>query len=137
MQGTIEFEVGVGGVSRGGAKGLRGLLGKGPGAARGAANWKSVKAFQHTFNKHGQGAKVTRSLTDTARSTGKAQGQWLDNQAAADLLQSHRGAIDGPTSIRIPDGLGQVVRPDGSIVGATHATLVPGPNGFITAYPIP
>jgi hypothetical protein len=51
-----------------------------------------VKSFQHTFLKHGEGAKVTRSLTDSARSTGKPQGQWLDNQAAADLLQSHRTA---------------------------------------------
>lgn len=105
-------------------------------SAKGAANWKSVKAFQHAFGKHGQGAKVTRSLMDTARSTGKAQGQWLDNQAAADLLQSLRGGIDGPTSVPIPTGLGQVVKADGAIVEATHATLVPGPNGFITAYPI-
>jgi hypothetical protein len=101
------------------------------------ANWKSVKTFQHTFKKHGQGAKNTRSLTDTARSTGKPQGQWLDNQAAADLLMSHRGAITGPTTISIPSGLGQVIRPDGTIVAATQAILVPGPNGFVTAYPIP
>lgn len=107
-------------------------------AAQGAtANWKSVKTFQHTFKKHGQGAKITRSLTDTARSTGKPQGQWLDNQAAADLLMSHRGAINGPTTISIPSGLGQVIRPDGTIIPATKAILVPGPNGFVTAYPIP
>jgi RHS repeat-associated protein len=107
------------------------------GAARAAAVWRSVKIFQHTFKKHGQGAKVTGSLADTARSTGKPQGQWLDNQAAADLLQSHRAELVGPASIRIPDGLGQVIMPDGSIVNATRATLIPGPNGFKTAYPVP
>jgi len=101
------------------------------------ANWKSVRTFQHTFTKHGEGAKVTRSLTDTARSTGKPQGQWLDNDAAAQLLQSHRGALDGPASIRIPTGRGQVIMPDGTTVGATRATLVPGPNGYVTGYPIP
>jgi RHS repeat-associated protein len=107
-------------------------------AARGAANWKSVKSFQHTFLKHGEGAKVTRSLTDTARSTGRPQGQWLDNQAAADLLQSHRAAgLEGPVSVPIPSGLGQVIMPNGSVVNASRATLVPGPNGFVTAYPIP
>ncbi|WP_426750757.1 FG-GAP-like repeat-containing protein [Myxococcus sp. Y35] len=113
---------------RGGALGM---------AAKASVNWKSVKTFQHTFKKHGEGAKITRSLTDTARGTGKPQGQWLDNEAAAELLHSHRAGLDGPASIRIPEGLGQVIMPDGSVVGATRATLVPGPNGLVTAYPIP
>lgn len=107
-------------------------------AARGAANPKSVKTFQHTFLKHGEGAKVTRSLTDTARSTGKPQGQWLNNQAAADLMAGQKAAgLDGPVSVPIPEGLGQVIMPNGAVVPATRATLVPGPNGFVTGYPIP
>jgi hypothetical protein len=124
------------------AAGIRGLMTTGSGnsdrpVTTPTANWKSVKTFQHTFLKHGHGAKITRSLADTARSTGKPQGQWLNNQAAADLLQSHRAGLNGPTPVNIPQGLGQVIMPDGSIVAATKAMLVPGPNGYITAFPIP
>jgi len=52
-------------------------------------------------------------------------------------MQGHRAAgLDGPVSVSIPKGLGQVIKPDGSVVEATRATLVPGPNGFVTGYPI-
>jgi RHS repeat-associated protein len=102
-------------------------------------NWnpKSVKTFGHTFNEHGAGAKNTRSLTDRARSTGQQQGQWLDNDWATEFLKGAHVEGAGPRSIRIPDGLGQVIMPDGSIVPARAATLVPGPGGlYRTAYPI-
>lgn len=102
-------------------------------------NWsaKSTKTFGHTFNTHGAGTKNTRALTDRARSTGQSQGQWLDNDAAAEFLKNAHVSDAGPRSVLLPEGLGQVIMPDGSIVSARAATLVPGPNGaYRTAYPI-
>ncbi len=103
-------------------------------------NWsyKSVKSFGHTFSKHGAGKKNTRSLTDEARTKQEPQGQWLDNEAAADFLKGMHIPGAGFRSVRLPDGLGQVVMPDGSIRPARHATLVPGKNGaYKSAYPTP
>jgi RHS repeat-associated protein len=98
--------------------------------------WKSVKAFGHTFSKHGQGAKITRRLIGRAAKTGDNQGQWLDNEAAAAFLQTI-GPVSGPTSVRLPAGLGHVITPDGNIVPAAHALIIPFPNGGIrTAFPI-
>ncbi|MFF3389895.1 hypothetical protein ACFYW1_02905 [Streptomyces sp. NPDC002669] len=102
-------------------------------------NWssRSVKTFGHTFKTHGAGAKNTKALTDRARSTGNQQGQWLDNEAAAQFLRSVHVPGSGPRTVRIPDGLGQVIMPDGTISPARAATLVPGPGGFYrTAYPV-
>ncbi|WP_328319724.1 Hint domain-containing protein [Streptomyces sp. NBC_00388] len=102
-------------------------------------NWavSSVKTWGHTFKTHGAGAKNTKSLTDRARSTGKQQGQWLDNGAAADFLKGIHVQGFGPRAVRIPDGLGQVIMPDGSIAQAGAATIVPSSNGlYKTAYPI-
>lgn len=63
------------------------------------------------------------------------QGQWQNNQNAADFLKDLR--LDGPTSVRIPRGLGRVIRPDGTIVDAEWALVVPSPSGGLrTAYPI-
>ncbi|MFE7618030.1 hypothetical protein [Streptomyces sp. NPDC057496] len=102
-------------------------------------NWssRSVKTFGHTFKTHGAGAKNTKALTDRARSTGNQQGQWLDNEAAAQFLRSVHVPGSGPRTVRIPDGLGQVIMPDGTVSPARAATLVPGPGGFYrTAYPV-
>ena len=97
--------------------------------------WKSVKQFGHTFSEHGAGAKNTLRLTDRARA-GTAQGQWLNNQKAADYLSEL--TVDGPATFRIPDGLGQVIMSDGRITPATWANVIPNKNGGLrTAYPIP
>ncbi|MFE4537417.1 polymorphic toxin-type HINT domain-containing protein [Streptomyces scopuliridis] len=102
-------------------------------------NWaaNSVKTWGHTFKTHGAGAKNTKALTDRARSTGNQQGQWLDNDGAAGFLKGLHVEGAGPRSVRIPDGLGQVIMPDGSIVQARAATIVPSPNGlYKTGFPI-
>jgi RHS repeat-associated protein len=107
--------------------------------SNGCVNWasKSVKTWGHTFKTHGAGAKKTQALTDRARSTGNEQGQWLDDDAAAEFLKGLHVEGAGPRSVRIPDGLGQVIMPDGSIVQARAATIVPSPNGlYKTGYPI-
>jgi RHS repeat-associated protein len=104
-------------------------------------NWNpnSVKTFGHTFNEHGAGANNLQSLLDRARGTGMPQGQWLDNQAAADFLRTALGdnAEDfGPFGVKLPEGLGQVIMPDGRIVPAPYAYVIPSRGGIIrTAYP--
>ena len=105
------------------------------GSSKIATNWKSVKKFGHTFNTHGSGAKNTKSLMDRARSTGNNQGQWLDNQKAAEFLEA-LGNIKEPTTVSIPEGIGQVITPTGEIVTATKAIVVPSATGIKTAYPI-
>jgi hypothetical protein len=127
------------------AAGLRGLtqsmMSKGPGTLGTQelkwGNPKSTPTYGHTFSEHGAGAKRTAGLLGEARGTQKPQGQWLNNQRAADFLAQQRPTINQPTTVSIPSGLGQVIRPDGSIVPATRAMLVPSPNGgFRTAFPV-
>ena len=100
-------------------------------------SWKSRPTFGHTFDTHGQGSKNTRSLRGRAASTGESQGQWLNNETAANFLRELRSSIQNPTTVEIPSGFGQVILPDGSIVPATHALVVPkSTGGYITSYPI-
>jgi len=75
-------------------------------------------------------------LTDRARSTGDNQGQWLDNQKAADFLNS-KGEITEVTTLDLPAGMGQVITPTGEIIDATKVIVVPSASGIKTAYPIP
>jgi hypothetical protein len=100
-------------------------------------NWssKSVPTWGHTFLTHGEGEAA--SLVGRAAGTGQAQGMWLDNEVAAQFLSADRPYIQGAVSMRIPTGLGQIIRADGTIVPATRATLIPNVNGgFRTAFPI-
>lgn len=81
------------------------------------------------------GAKNTRRLTGRAGGTGQAQGQWLDNERAAQFLVELPDIGEAAT-VRIPQGLGRVILPDGSFVDARWATVVTSPLGFRTAFPI-
>ncbi|MGE5786697.1 MAG: RHS repeat-associated core domain-containing protein [Myxococcales bacterium] len=118
-----------------GSAGLGSVIGKI--AAQGAtASWRSVKAWGHTFGQHGAGAKITNALRGRAAGTGTPQGQWLNNEAAAEFLSGQARGIQGAASARIPAGLGQVIMPDGTIIAATHATIIPNPAGGLrTAFP--
>jgi len=80
---------------------------------------------------------VTRGLVGRAGGTGQAQGQWLKNEAAANFLSSERPYIQGPTAVQLPAGVpAQMILPNGTVVPAGHALLVPAPGGgFITAFP--
>lgn len=71
----------------------------------------------------------------TCTCTGNNQGQWLDNQEAAEYLKS-LGDITKPTTVSIPKGLGQVITSTVEIVPATKAIVVPSATGIKTAYPI-
>nr|WP_279577608.1 DUF6531 domain-containing protein [Streptomyces cyanogenus] len=102
-------------------------------------NWntRSRPTFGHTFSEHGAGAKNTKSLTDRARSTGNQQGQWLDNDKALEFLKTHHDPNGGVREVELPPGMGQVIMPDGTIVEANYARLVPKPDGsYKTAFPI-
>jgi RHS repeat-associated protein len=117
-----------------------GIATKGGGKGSKPINWspKSTKTFGHTFNTHGAGRKNTTKLTGRAASTGKSQGQWLNNDAVAEILKDYAEKISGPTTIPIPDGIGQIIKPDGSLIPAKWATIIPKPEGgYRTAYPCP
>ena len=96
-------------------------------------NWKSVPSFGHTFSTHGAGPKAFGGLSGRAAGTGQPQGQWLNNEAAANFLSSFD--LAGPASVRIPTGLGQIINPDGSVTPANWATVIPRGTGIRTSYP--
>jgi len=54
------------------------------------------------------------------------------------LLKDLKPNISQPTIVEIPQGLGQVIFPDGTIVPANHALVVPNAQsgGYTTAYPV-
>lgn len=93
--------------------------------------------FGHTFEKHGQNA--TEFLTRRAQSTGRPNGQFLDNQAAARFIHENLDkASNGPVSVPIPKGFpARVINPDGSFSPARSIRLVPGAKRVKTAYPEP
>ncbi|AJQ96673.1 choice-of-anchor A family protein [Gynuella sunshinyii] len=113
-----------------------GVLAHNAGICTKVVNWKSVKSFGHTFNTHGAGVKNTQKLIDRARSTGNAQGQWLDNQRAAEFLAVMSHSVDVPTTVRITPGLGQVITKEGEVLDTVWAIIVPSKNGIKTAYPV-
>ena len=99
-------------------------------------NYKSVKQFGHTFKTHGAGAKNTAKLQDRAAGTGNNQGQFLNNEKAAEYLAEFKD-ISEPKVVSLPSGLGQVIKPDGSISQASNVQIVPkAEGGFKTAYPV-
>ncbi|MCG8425714.1 MAG: Hint domain-containing protein, partial [Proteobacteria bacterium] len=127
VEGTHTYYVGTGGLWAHNGCGTGGAM---------SWSWKSTKTFGHTFKTHGAGAKNFRRLLDRARTQGQSsmQGQWLNNEKAAAFLKGVR--VDGPASVRLPGGLGQVIRADGSVAAAQWARIVPSSSGgFISAFP--
>ncbi len=105
----------------------------GAGARKGPPNWRSVKCFGHTFLRHGQ--NQTDNLIGRAAGRNADQGKWTNNEQAAEILNGLQ--LTEPTIITIPPGLGQVIRPDGTIVPTEHAMVIPKAGGAIrSAYPI-
>ena len=99
-------------------------------------NSKSGTQFGHAFLHHGK-AKAN-SLKDTARALKKPQSYWTNDTIAANLIGPYRSTKTVVT-IPIPDGLGKVILPDGTVKDATHAIIVPTnmPGKCLkTAYPI-
>lgn len=94
------------------------------------------KTFGHTFTTHGD--SMTNFLVNRARGSGMAQGQFLDNQKAAQfILDNISKTANGAVNVPIPKGFpARVIMPDGTFKAATHIRLVPGGNGVKTAYPL-
>ena len=94
------------------------------------------KTFGHTFSTHGD--SMTNFLVNRARGSGMAQGQFLDNQKAAQfILDNISKTTNGAVNVPIPKGFpARVIMPDGTFKAATHIRLVPGGNGVKTAYPL-
>ncbi len=97
----------------------------------------SKARFGHTFSKHGQNA--TDYLTNRARGSGMPQGQFLDDQAAARLIQRNlKGLTNGPVSVPVPRGFkARIINPNGSYSTPRSIRLVPGGKGVKTSYPEP
>jgi hypothetical protein len=109
-----------------------------PPEPRNRTNPASVPNFGHTFSRHGAGAQNQANLRGRAAGTGTPQGQWRDDQAAADFLSVVGPYVTEPSFVPIPSGLGQVILPNGEIVPATQAMIVPFSGGGIrTAIPYP
>lgn len=92
-------------------------------------------AFGHTFDTHGQ--SQTEFLTMRAAGSGMPTGQFLDDQAAARLIQENLGNLsNGAISVPIPPGFpARVIMPDGTHVPAVSIRIVPSGSGVKTAYP--
>jgi len=93
--------------------------------------------FGHTFTTHGQDA--TDFLINRAAGSGKPVGQFLDDQAAARLIQDNLSNLkNGAISVTVPNYVPvRIIMPDGSFAPASTIRLVPGGNGVKTAYPEP
>jgi hypothetical protein len=96
----------------------------------------SKKTFGHAFTTHGDDA--TNFLLNRARGSSMAQGQFLDNQKAAQfILDNLSKTTNGAVNIPIPNGFpARVIMPDGTFKVATHIRLIPGGGGVKTAYPL-
>ncbi|WP_419614671.1 hypothetical protein, partial [Thiolapillus sp.] len=93
--------------------------------------------FGHTFTRHGEDA--TEFLINRARGSGQAQGQFLDNQAAARFIQDNLDKIgNGAVSLPLPKNFpARIINPGGTFSKPSSIRLVPGGKGVKTAYPEP
>lgn len=93
------------------------------------------KRLGHTFTKHG--IENTNQLQLQAENSGLAQGQWIDKLAAEQIIFDNLGSLkNGAINVPIPEGVGRVINPNGTISPATHARLIPSGSGVKTAYPL-
>jgi hypothetical protein len=81
---------------------------------------------------------MTNFLTNRAKGSGMPQGQFLDNQKAAQFIGDNIDkAAQGAVNVPVPEGFPvRMIMPDGTFKPATHIRLVPSGAGVKTAYPI-
>ncbi|MHA7831414.1 MAG: fibronectin type III domain-containing protein [Flagellimonas sp.] len=94
------------------------------------------RTFGHTFTIHGE--DMTNFLINRAKGSGLPQGQFLDNQKAAQfILDNIKKTANGAIDIPIPKGFpARVIMPSGKFKTPTHIKLVPGGGGVKTAFPL-
>jgi hypothetical protein len=99
-------------------------------------NWMSRLQFGHTFDTHGK--NQLKNLIGRAAGTGEEQGVWNNNQKAAEFLSSLNVSNRKVVYTKLPEGLGSYIKPDGSVIPATHVAIVPfrTKSGIRVAYPI-
>ena len=97
----------------------------------------SKSKFGHTFKRHGE--EATEFLRNRAEGSGKAQGQFLDNQAAARFIQDNLEKLNnGAVSLPVPKNFpARIINPDGTFAAPSTIRLVPGGKGVKTAFPEP
>ncbi|WP_241507310.1 RHS repeat-associated core domain-containing protein [Aquimarina sediminis] len=105
------------------------------GSTRGSIQLTKAR-FGHTFKNHGEDA--TNFIINRAKGSGQVQGQFLNNQKAAQFILNNlektaNGAVTIPLPKRFP---ARVIMPNGTFKPATHIRLVPSGNGVKTAYPL-
>ncbi len=117
--------------------GLRAFLAVNYAALKGADDVIALtKArFGHTFTTHGQ--EATEFLMKRAAGSGKPMGQFLEDQAAARLIQDNLGKLkNGAIPVPVAKGFpARVIMPDGSFAPPSSIRLVPSGTGVKTAYP--
>ncbi|MFY7813754.1 MAG: peptidoglycan-binding domain-containing protein [Chryseobacterium taeanense] len=104
-------------------------------------NWsaKSKPTFGHTFLEHGK--KELKPLLDKAKTKKTPQGLWTNDEQAAEIIKMNwMNLKEGENTIDIPQGLGKVIMPDGSIIeNVTKALVIKNSDGATnlikTAYP--
>jgi hypothetical protein len=100
-------------------------------------NPKSKPTYGHTFLEHGKGVKPAQ-LADRARSKGTQIGQYLDDQAAADLVGDVAQRMGpGVHDVPLPEGLPtRVILPDGTEATADMVRVIVKPDGSVrSSYP--
>lgn len=96
----------------------------------------SKRKFGHTFKNHGQ--ENTEEIRLRATNGKIPVGQFLDNQAAARLIQENLKELKGKSAVSVPVPNGfpaRVFLPDGRIVAPTAIRLVRRGTGVKTAFP--
>lgn len=99
-------------------------------------NPKSKPTYGHTFSEHGQ-KQTPVQLKDRSRSLDHQVGQWLDDQKAAEFLESVAKNGEGVYHVKLPSDVnGRSFLPDGTEVVSDMAVVVVKSDGSIrTAYP--
>ena len=78
-----------------------------------------------------------RNLRVIAQSEGLQGRRLIADEDVIRMLGAERPYINGPTTIEILQGSGEVIRPDGTLLPTGRALLVPKPRGgYISVFPV-
>lgn len=93
-------------------------------------DWHKSRAASSVGNKPDGTPKWTDAQTNPQ------QGFWTNNTQAAEYINQQKLDV-GKNEVPIPQGMGKVVFPDGTVVDSTVARVIVNSDGSInTAYPV-